>query len=55
MTEGGDVAKRIATLEAKADLDIANEDAVMVVLAYDMGIAPGRRSHGYSCKPGELH
>lgn len=56
MTEDGDMAKRIAQLMAKADPNIANEDAVVVVLVYgyDMGIASGWKKHGYSFRPGEL-
>jgi len=56
MTEDGDMAKRIAQLMAKADPNIANEDAVVVTLVYgyDMGIASGWKKHGYSFRPGEL-
>jgi uncharacterized RDD family membrane protein YckC len=56
MTEDDAMAKRIAQLMAKADPNIANEDAVVVTLAYgyDMGIASGWKKHGYSFRPGEL-
>jgi len=56
MTEDGDMARRIAQQMAKADPNIANEDAVVVVLVYgyDMGIASGWKKHGYSFRPGEL-
>jgi len=56
MIEDGDMAKRIAQLMAKADPNIANEDAVVVTLVYgyDMGIASGWKKHGYSFRPGEL-
>jgi Predicted membrane protein/domain len=56
MTEDGDMAKRIAQLMAKADPNIANEDAVVVTLVYgyDMGIASGWKRRGYSFRPGEL-
>jgi hypothetical protein len=56
MTEDGDMARRIAQLMAKADPNIANEDVVVVTLVYgyDMGIASGWNTHGYSFKPDEL-
>ena len=56
LTEDGAMAKRIAQQMAKADPQIANEDVVVVVLAYgyDMGIASGWRRHGYSFGAGEL-
>jgi uncharacterized RDD family membrane protein YckC len=56
MTEDSNMAKRIAQLMAKADPNIANEDAVVVTLVYgyDMGIASGWKKHGYSFRPGEL-
>lgn len=56
LTEDDAMARRIAQLMAKADPNIANEDAVVVVLVYgyDMGIASGWKKHGYSFKPGEL-
>jgi uncharacterized RDD family membrane protein YckC len=56
LTEDDVMAKRIAQLMAKADPDIANEDAVVVTLVYgyDMGIASGWKKHGYSFKPDEL-
>jgi uncharacterized RDD family membrane protein YckC len=56
LTEDDAMARRIAQQMAKADPDIASEDAVVVVLVYgyDMGIASGWKKHGYSFKPGEL-
>lgn len=56
LTEDSAMARRIAQQMAKADPNIANEDAVVVTLVYgyDMGIASGWRRHGYSFKPGEL-
>lgn len=56
LTEDHTMAKSIAQLMAKADPDIANEDAVVVTLVYgyDMGIASGWKKHGYSFKPDEL-
>lgn len=56
MTDDGAMAKRIAQQMAKGDPDIANEDAVVVVLVYgyDMGIASGWKRHGYRFRPGEL-
>lgn len=56
LTEDGAMARGIAQQMAKADPNIADEDAVVVVLVYgyDMGIASGWKKHGYSFKPGEL-
>jgi uncharacterized RDD family membrane protein YckC len=56
LTEDDAMARRVAQQMAKGDPDIANEDAVVVVLVYgyDMGIASGWKKHGYSFKPGEL-
>lgn len=56
LTEDDAMARRIAQQMAKADPNIANEDAVMVTLVYgyDMGIASGWKRHGYSFRPGEL-
>lgn len=56
LTDDDAVARRIAHQMAKGDPNIANEDAVVVVLVYgyDMGIASGWKKHGYSFKPGEL-
>lgn len=56
MTEDGAMAKRIAQQMTKADPNIADEDAVVVVLVYgyDLGIASGWKKHGYSFEPGEL-
>ncbi|OOG60158.1 RDD family protein [Rhodanobacter sp. C03] len=56
LTEDDAMAKRIAQLMAKADPDIASENAVVVTLVYgyDMGIASGWKKHGYSFKPDEL-
>ena len=57
LTEDNVMAKRIAQQMAKADKNIANEDAIVVMLVYgyDMGIASGWKKHGYSFKPGELN
>ena len=56
LTEDHTMAKSIAQLMAKADPNIANEDAVVVTLVYgyDIGIASGWKKHGYSFKPEEL-
>ena len=56
LTDDAAMARRIAQLMAKGDPNIAHEDAVVVTLVYgyDMGIASGWRSHGYSFTPGEL-
>ncbi len=56
MTDDDALAKRIAQMVAKADPDIASEDAVQVTLiyGYTMGIASGWKKHGYSFKPDEL-
>lgn len=50
------MARRIAQQMAKADSEIAHEDAVVVrlVFGYDMGIASGWKTHVYSYKPEEL-
>lgn len=56
LTEDDAMARRIAQQMAKADPNIANEDAVVVTLVYgyDMGIASGWKKHGYSFRPVEL-
>lgn len=56
LTDDDAMAKRIAQQMAKGDPDIANEDAVVVVLVYgyDMGIASGWKKRGYTFKPDEL-
>lgn len=56
MTDDDAMAKRIALLVAKADPDMASEDAVRVTLTYgyNMGIASGWKKHGYTFKPDEL-
>jgi uncharacterized RDD family membrane protein YckC len=57
LTEDDAMARRIAQQMAKADPNIANEDAVDVTLVYgyDMGIASGWKKHRYSFRPGELN
>jgi len=57
LTEDDAMARRIAQQMAKADPNIADEDAIVVTLVYgyDMGIASGWKRHGYSFKPGELN
>lgn len=57
LTEDDAMARRIAQQMAKADSNIADEDAIVVTLVYgyDMGIASGWKRHGYSFKPAELN
>lgn len=56
LSDDSAMAKRIAQLVARADPGIAREDTVRITLVYgyDMGIASGWKSHGYSFKPAEL-
>ena len=56
LTDDEAMAKRIAQQMAKADPNIAEQDAVVVTLVYgyDMGIASGWKKHQHSFNASEL-